>query len=227
MQIQKLFIILVLSLSSQLSFAVAHLVPAQFSVEKLPSGKIVAKYCAQDSFGSRCEVLGNPKGYTSQQWHSISEVCSYRAWLNPKLTIALYAVTTLVGSRAGYVGMAMGAGVAYLLTPEGSPELMDVAARKMPGLLDPEADFSLNEIEAIALREGTKMCTKLYDTTPAYWLEDCNDDLECKRELAKGLCFSESEIRSRNAYDLFFIKSELEHSSLMSGQPVPTTCSSY
>ena len=225
MKAYRLLIAIILTLSSQMTMAEAHSAPSRFVAEKLSSGKIVAKYCEQTPFNENCETLGNPRGYTTKQWQSISEVCSYRAWLNPKLTIALYAVTTLVGSRAGYAGMAVGAGVAYLLTPEGNPELMSTAARKMPGLLDTEADFAISQLDSLALREGTKMCTHLYDTTPAYWLEDCND-LECKKEVAQGLCLSDKEIQEQDAYDLFFIKAEIEKSYQLSGKPMPTACPS-
>lgn len=179
-------------------------------------GRISFEYCE----GGFCRPMGRPEGYSKEHFRTMREACERRSNLFPfGSKIFKGAAIALAVAASGGVGLAIGIGGTAAIGAVFDSH--DFAADAMASDLieglsrDAETQFEFSRDDFNHLYDGLISCHRLYDLTPGVWLQDCENDLACKRALVPEMDYSDSQLEARSAYELFSIKMELQKNSML------------
>lgn len=208
----SVFILSLVETNSAFAKTQVKMLPAYFQVKKVASKKFSFEYCEE----GYCRPIGNPKGYDAETFTTMGKACNHRGNTYPFATNILKGATILIAAKltgglaltVGLGGMAAVDGIFNSSHDYAADQFAADIIENMPK--DEDVNFELPRAEFNQLYDGLIACHDYYDNTPGVWLEDCERSFQCKKNLVKGLPFTDDLIKKYSAYYLYQIKIDFE-----------------
>ena len=164
--------------ASLVSHADVRPFPAEIKAKVVRPGMIAVESCEL----GECVSLGSSSGYTKDQWEEIQGICQKHA---SYASAARHLVGALTLAAAAYTGaVSLMALLPFTGENRESHTAVGAAATLMPGTLKHDQHFQFSINDFVALRNGMKFCTGIFDQnlrTQAV-LNRCANPLLCSLE---------------------------------------------